>query len=243
VVENLLNWKQQMDPRKLFADDRLTGQCVFCGARPETRDHCPSRVFLDEPFPENLPVVDACKSCNGDFSKDEQYLACFIECVICGSTQSDKIRRSKIQRILMEAPKLAAKLQASQTKDGNGNLIWQPDVERVRNVILKLARGHIAYELSSPHIEKPKHLTFASLGTMSDEQRTAFENPSADGLVGYPEIGSRAFKRTVIVEQTAYQDNGWIIVQSGNYRYLVDQSDEEFVQIVVGEYLACRISW
>lgn len=232
-----------MDPKHLFADDRLTGQCVFCGAKPDTRDHCPSRVFLDEPFPENLPVVDACLSCNGKFSKDEQYLACFIECVICGSAEPAKIRRSKIQRTLIETPKLAAKLQASLTRDGNGNLIWQPDLDRVREVILKLARGHIAFELSLPHTDKPGHLTFVPLCTMSDEQKSAFENPASDELSAWPEIGSRAFIRTMVVEKGAYQDTGWIVVQPGNYRYLVDQSGGDFVQIVIGEYLACRIGW
>ena len=233
-----------MDPRKLFADDRLTGQCVFCGAAPDTDDHCPSRVFLEEPFPDNLAVVDSCKSCNESFSKDEQYFACLIECVICGSVELDKIRRPKIKRILTENPKLSARLLAGRKIDNAQNIIWQPEMERVKNVILKLARGHIAFELSLPHVDEPKHLTFAPICAMSDEQRTAFENPSADdGLASYPEIGSRAFMRTVVVGQTAYQDTGWIIVQPNNYRYLVDQSNGDFVQIVIGEYLACRIGW
>ena len=74
-----------MDPRKLFVDERLTGKCIYCGRNPETRDHVPSRVLLDKPFPDNLPVVDACRTCNEDFSQDEEYLACLIECAICGT--------------------------------------------------------------------------------------------------------------------------------------------------------------
>ncbi|TDP73113.1 hypothetical protein DES47_102859 [Roseateles toxinivorans] len=38
------------DPGKLFVDDRLTGICVYCGTRPDTRDHSPSKVLLDEPY-------------------------------------------------------------------------------------------------------------------------------------------------------------------------------------------------
>ena len=224
-------------------DERLTGQCVFCGAVPDSRDHCPSKVFLEQPFPDNLPVVDACKPCNESFSKDEQYLACLLECIICGSTDSNIIRRPKIKRIIEENPKLAAQLQASRQEDGAGNIIWQPDIKRVDNVILKLARGHIAYELSLPHIEQPEQLTFIPLTTMSDEQRKAFENPIDDGFVGWPEIGSRSFLRAIVGEEGAYQDNGWNIVQKSNYRYLVAQSDGDFVQIVIGEYLACRITW
>ncbi len=37
-----------MDPRKLFIDERLTGMCVYCGTRPDTRDTVPSKVLLDD---------------------------------------------------------------------------------------------------------------------------------------------------------------------------------------------------
>lgn len=232
-----------MDPRKLFADERLTGRCVFCGATPENRDHCPSKVFLEQPFPDNLAVVDACKPCNESFSKDEQYLACFLECVICGSTDPDKIHRPKIKRIIKENPKLAAQIQASRQQDSSGNLIWQPDSKRVENVLLKLARGHMAYELSLSHIEEPEQIVFTPLIRMSDGERTAFENPVDESFNLWPEIGSRSFIRAVVLEQNAYRDNDWIIVQDGNYRYLVAQSDGDFVQIVIGEYLACPVTW
>lgn len=75
-----------MDPKHLFVDERLKGSCVYCGGPPETVDHVPSRVFLDDPLPENLPVVEACRECNGGFSLDEEYLACLLECVMTGTT-------------------------------------------------------------------------------------------------------------------------------------------------------------
>ena len=37
-----------MDPRHLFIDERHTGMCVYCGTHPDTRDHVPSKVLLDE---------------------------------------------------------------------------------------------------------------------------------------------------------------------------------------------------
>jgi len=39
-----------------FADDRLLAGCVYRSGSTETRDHVPSRVLLDEPYQENLPV-------------------------------------------------------------------------------------------------------------------------------------------------------------------------------------------
>ena len=62
-----------MDPRKLFVDERLIGMCSYCGREPETRDHVPSRILLDDPFPPNLPVVEACRTCNESFYVVVQY--------------------------------------------------------------------------------------------------------------------------------------------------------------------------
>lgn len=42
------------DSQKLFVDIRPTGICVYCAAKPDTRDHCPSKVLLDEPYPANF---------------------------------------------------------------------------------------------------------------------------------------------------------------------------------------------
>jgi len=140
------NIHRLMDPRHLFRDDRLTDACAYCEGPPETRDHVPSRVLLDEPFPPELPVVGACSKCNRSFSLDEQYLACFIECVVCGSSDPERLTRPKIKRILSKNPSLQARIAASQGRDLSGNPVWAPEVDRIHNVLIKLARGHIAYE-------------------------------------------------------------------------------------------------
>ncbi|HEY7769949.1 MAG TPA: hypothetical protein VIB55_17395, partial [Longimicrobium sp.] len=85
-----------MDPRKLFLDERHSLYCAYCGDVPSTADHVPSKVLLDQPFPENLPVVRCCITCNNRFSRDEPYVACLIECVISGSVDIDRVRREKV---------------------------------------------------------------------------------------------------------------------------------------------------
>lgn len=67
-----------MDQLKDYADDRLISGCTYCDGLAETRDHVPSRVLLDSPLPENLPVVGACWACNNGFSKDEEYFVCLL---------------------------------------------------------------------------------------------------------------------------------------------------------------------
>ena len=85
-----------MEQIKPFSDSRLEGYCAYCGDITNTRDHVPSKILLDEPYPENLPVVPACSKCNQGFSLDEEYLACLIECIIVGSTKPRDVKRDKM---------------------------------------------------------------------------------------------------------------------------------------------------
>jgi len=230
-----------MDPKKLFADERFSGMCVYCGDRCSTRDHVPSRVLLDEPFPENLPVVPACEKCNNGFSKDEAYLACFVECVINGSASTDKLQREKVKRILREIPGLASTMDACCYRNSQGNLLWSPDMERVRNVVLKLARGHVAYECSESQLNKPDHIAIVPLCTMSKSEVQKFEAPPDN--CGWPEIGSRAFQRICVVGSEVFLDDGWQVVQPGRYRYSISYSGPMAVKFVLSEYLACEVIW
>jgi hypothetical protein len=67
-----------MEQLRCSGDDRNKGRCIHCGGPDETRDHSPSKVFLDEPYPENLPVCPSCLQFNNTLSIDEEYLACFL---------------------------------------------------------------------------------------------------------------------------------------------------------------------
>lgn len=229
------------EPGKLFVDDRLTGICVYCGTRPGTRDHSPSKVLLDEPYPDNLPVVKACLACNQSFSLDEQYLACFLECAMCGSTDTAALNRKNIQRILTKTPSLAAEIQSTMTISESGDKIWRPDMERVRNVLLKLARGHLHFELSIQERDDPDVLEIVPLSLMTADGREFFERPESEAMTVWPELGSRAFLRAwASGERWA---DGWLDVQEGRYRYLVGQGRGSYAHIVIGEYLACRAVW
>ena len=91
------NAEADVDPKKLFSDERFNGYCVYCGGNDATGDHVPSKVLLDKPFPSDLPKVAACADCNLSFSSDEPYLACLIDCVIAGSVNPIKVGREKVQ--------------------------------------------------------------------------------------------------------------------------------------------------
>jgi hypothetical protein len=232
-----------MDPRHLFVDQRLIGMCVYCGGSPNTRDHVSSRVFLDEPLPPNLPVVDACEDCNNSFSKHEQYVACLLECVINCSAKSDEVERYKVKKILTENPSLSVRIAKGLTKDDNGKFVWKVEEDRIKTVIMKLARGHAAFQLGLPQLGEPEEISFRPFVVMSDEQRTIFELGSKSSAPLWPEIGSRAFISVAQSDAVAYEKD-WLTVQKSRYRYFVDHTVGGLViQMVLSEYLACRVVW
>lgn len=168
-------------------------------------------------------------------------MACFIECAIIGSVELDLIQRKKVKLILNKHPDLAFKILNSQYIGDNGILYWKPETNRIRAVILKLARGHAAYECSEPQLDDPGHIAFIPIPYMSKEQMLTFNAPPEETIL--PENGSRAFCQMVVANNVALIPHGWIVVQEGRYRYLVSYSQQITVRIVISEYLACEVIW
>jgi hypothetical protein len=211
--------------------------CVHCGKGTETRDHVPSKVFLDEPFPANLPVVYSCEQCNNKFSKDEDYLASLVECAKIGSIDLKKIERDKIAGVLQHSPALYKKLANLICEVEEVNL-FTVETNRIKTMLLKLARGHAAFELHELHLEQPLHVSYALLNTFTDKSRRSFEE--SPKLTMLPEVGSRALQR--IVESPNLLTE-WIIVQDKRYRYLTIRGFHTIIRGVIGEYLAFEVIW
>lgn len=222
-----------------LGDERVLAGCIYCGAFPDSRDHVPSRVLLDEPYPENLPAVPSCRACHESFSLDEEYLAALVDCVAVGSVEPSEHHREKIRSILERKPALASALEKARSVDpASGGVVFEPNFSRIRNVVLKLARGHAAFELHSPEDEEPARVSIAPIGLLDDEARTSFEAPPDVCL--YPEVGSRAMFR--MFEQ-GVPSPSWIVVQPDRYRFLASPGLTLLVRIVIGEYLACEVAW
>jgi hypothetical protein len=246
------SWHTIVDQLKDYADSRLINGCIYCGGREETRDHVPSRVFLDAPLPTNLPIVPACWACNNGFSRDEEYLACLIESVIAGSTNPDHIKRPRVADILRRNPALRSRIEAGK-RGADGQIAFDIDRARIENVVLKLARGHAAYELSSSCRQEPSTLSWWPVSLMSEKERDSYEASHVTPLLG--EIGSRRMQRLLVTQVTLESSmgqsstlrllvNDWIEVQDGRYRYLAaDEAGAVRIKIVIGEYLACDVSW
>lgn len=223
-----------------WGDSRNKGFCVYCGGGSETQDHVPSKVLLDEPLPENLPLVSCCGPCNASFALHEEYLACLLECVVSGTVETDVLERDRVRRILEHSPALRERLRQARHEQEEG-VLWDFDAERVKTVLLKLARGHAAFELNEPQLAEPDVFWFRPLVLMTEAERAAFED-DPPAVAGWPEIGSRAFNRLFVAGDEAWQE-GWLVVQTARYRYLVTQEGGLRVRLVLREYLACEVIW
>ena len=223
-----------MQPLPTCGNSRTGASCAFCGRANATRDHVPSRVLLDEPFPSDLPVIGACQPCNNGFSIDEEYLACLVECALAGSTDPERVGRPKVARILEGTPALRPRLEAACTVGANG-CEFAVEYDRVERVLVKLAIGHALHELNEVAPVAPSKVWFLPLVLLDDETRKAFE--SVDAPIVWPEVGSRAMQRMAAGEY------GWLEVQPGRYRFLATVCGSARIRMVLSEYLACEVLW
>ena len=238
-----------MDQIPEFVDERQKGFCIHCGATinesKSTRDHVPSKCLLKTPYPENLPVVQVCKTCNEGFSEDEEYLVAFLGCVLAGSTDPSRQTNATAQRILQRSEGLRQRIESSkrelETPNGERRLVWQPESERAKKVLVKNARGHAFYEYGELLFEDPNDVWWSPLESLTIEQRVEFEElNSAGSLAPWPEVGSRMMTRVVTGQDMI---GPWVLVQDGVYRYTVEQQGRMLVRIVLFEYLAAEVYW
>lgn len=224
-----------MIQRRQFSDTRLDDFCAYCGGIPSTRDHVPPRVFLDEPFPENLMGVPSCRKCNQGASKDEEYAACFIECLRIGTTEIASIEREKIKRILERKPNLKAMIQRDLEAqvDSNEYQVWS---RRMWKVLIKIAQGHARFENSEHELDPPVSLKWDFLGAMSDEDVRDFLSPLPIDL--WPEVGSRAMIG-FLNEPTSF----WTPVQEGNYAYATRFGARRTVRFILRDCFAVEVVW
>lgn len=247
-----------------FTDDRLKAWCIHCGTEianiESNLDHVPTKSLLTKALRKRganydrgvgdeldyLPQVVVCRRCNSSFSPDENYLLCVLHAVMAGSLYPDPQKHPEAATVLRSNRHVVRSLK--RRPDGQLLLFEDlkpftlyPDIEKIRRVVVKNARGHAYHEIGEPLLEAPDHVAFIPLEKLSPDQRDAFEavETGAD-LVVWPEVGSRMTIRLLDEEAMV---GGWISVESGRYRYSIDWSDTVTVKTVIWEYLATETRW
>lgn len=218
-----------------FLDDRLSCFCYSCNGVPATRDHVPAKVFLDEPFPDNLPIVGACRDCNEGASADEECVACLLEVAACGFTSGPE--RPKIRRIFRERPAIAARLGRAVTPEG----CIAMEHERVQRVITKLARGLWNYEIGEPTGLMKAEVRFNLIATLADDDLNGFLAMSAPTI--FPEVGSRLMIKVIEGLGAGQGFRPWQIVQPSRFSYAVDIGGgaRARVKMIIRDVLAAEV--
>lgn len=220
--------------------------CIYCGKPATTREHSPSKVFLLEPYPENLPTMPACFECNNGYSEDEKYTACFLD-ILKRYVYSDYSRQTQTDGRLASDEKLKQTLQEQiQLKDGK--VYYQPDEQRILRILLKLARCHAGFEFDHVDFDsKHTDVWFDFLFNISEDILLDFNSiPTMDKA---PEVGSRGVVAPFIIQNiTTGEATGialWNEVQENQYRYQVSLNESGIitVKIVIYEFLYCEINF
>jgi hypothetical protein len=230
----------------LGPDWRHLQWCPYCGvtltAENSSQDHVPSKVFLDKPYPEHLPTICCCRDCNNSFAQAEQYLSCFLDCVLHGSTSPEAGLRPSTVGAFREVPALKDAIEDARRDDG-----WMLDADHAHVVAVKLARGHVSWWLNEPRLEDPTGVSLQALASLDESTRDAFENvPQNFDLL--PEVGTRALHDIFSIhgdpEEPALAPGGWREVQEGRYRFFAFQNNAVvLVRFVIAEALAGEVYW
>lgn len=128
-------------------------------------------------------------------------------------------------------------LEAAQSADSDGQTLFKPNLKQTEDIVLKLAKGHAAFELHTVDTEEPS-ISVEPLPLLDDASREAFETPP--GVCFFPEVGSRAMRRMF---EHGVASPSWIVVQPDRYHFLASPGLPVLVRIVIGEYLACEVVW
>ena len=227
--------------------------CIYCGAIADTREHVPSKVFLNKPLPSDLPTLPACRICNNGFSGDELYTNTYIKCVK-SITENNNHESTMIQPVDRNEVREAKEAVKRALQEGTFS-----ENERIKRIIKKLALGHIVYELlecynidSFPVSDICiSYVLRCSVDEKAWSYLEAIEPLDNEAL---PEIGSRAFRNIYVMDLPLKEKDGsnsitkhllfmdWTDIQNGEYRYItLYRNGDIIVKMIIRNFMYAEV--
>lgn len=263
IVDDNLVDKDFLQTQNFWGDHRLKTyevfkrgsqmRCIYCGAPADTREHCPSRSFLKEPRPCDLPILPSCNKCNNSFSADELYLKYYIVFM----KAAWKGNKPEIKEKLKTHPEVIKAKKNVNNVLKSGKIAFDSKIGRV---LEKLARGHCVYELTEAYYDcqwELKEIRYSFRSVVKEEEWGSIEREEYLSDMVLPELGSRLY-RNLFVEATESEEvvntNGqwtkqimllWNIVQPENYEYVtyINRDHEMIVKIIIMDFLYAEITF
>ena len=125
-----------------------------------------------------------------------------------------------------------------ETQGGEQHSVWMPELNRIRAVVVKNARGHFYHELGEPLMSVPDEVFIAPISSMDASSLEKFANDQP--LVSWGEVGSRWNRR--VLTESIFDELGFAVVQPNVYKFKV-HTNEARVDTVIRDYLFTSVSW
>lgn len=226
-----------------YSDERLKDYCIYCNAllteQEASREHIPSKVFLDKPYPENLFVAWVCKACNNSFSSDEEYAAAILGVMMSGSPDPENQIWDGTKRILSYQTKLREQIRKGCKLDAEGRFFdIKFNENRIENVLAKNAKALALYMISEPLYDEPSHISWQFLTELSEEEKQQFEHIPAP--IFFQEVGSRM----MMLQNTEGELIGhWTEIQKDPFRFALMWDGPIIVRMVFEEFPFVEVVW
>lgn len=204
--------------------------CLYCGEKADSREHLPSKAFLNRPYPDELSIIPACSKCNNGYSDDERYVSRFLDELRNEIFGLQKNAKSKVNILSYEIVRCEDEVHYSF------------DESKIINIITKLAKGHAGYIFDYLSFGAKIDVWYEFIFNMDKQQIDEYNNIIIMDDLAY-EIGSRA-NNVVIGQNESYLIFNWNIVQENNYRFFTSISDNDvMIKIVIDELLYAEVSF
>lgn len=216
----------------------------------------PAKVFLEKPYPNDLPVLPACRCCNNGFSEDELYVKMYIDSLKYLSGYGSSLKKHTLENLKKNTAFLDAQSDLSRYYDGKS----LPTNQRIERILTKLAIGHMVYELSEGYSDngrytKPKQISYSFLLNMPKSEVESFDDFIIMTDKKVPTIGSRVYDKIYVLESALRhvdkRENKklqmllmtWSDIQEYNYKYIawMENNCTFHVKIVIHDFLFAEI--
>lgn len=240
----------RLNPYVAFSRNRKK-YCIYCGKSADTREHCPSKTFLKKPYPTNLPVLPSCEHCNNGFSTDELYTKTYIEYAkrINENKESNHIGVDSLRPAEKDAiSKLNERLEKFNLNE--------PDY-RIRRILVKLAIGHMVYELSEGYCIIDRDIELSSVeyyfrSSLSEANWKKLDDPELIDDRILPEMGARAYRNIYVLQHMDNKSEDaegtsncictWNIVQENFYKYVAIMNINQItVKLIIMNFLYAKV--
>lgn len=220
---------------EFFSTDK-PNKCIYCGENADTKEHVPSKVFLNI-LPDNTRTVPACYRCNNSFSGDEAYTAILIEKYHHFFDPNYRIR-PKIKTLISKKSEMSKWID--KELNAEVTLVFGSfSGSRVERILGKLAVGHATRSLgmySFSGLLKPTKISFFFRD--SENEKRISDYLGMVRIKAIPDIESNFITENLVLDSEGNAYSIWVEIEKGQYRYLIYQQDEKVVvKIVIGEFL------